>query len=218
MNMWLNRVLVYSFFTVLVGFQLAFARMTVPESTMKRPSGIVDSRTEGVFVEANYFMLRTEGSSNHLVANPTVILNGTLYTAGFGLGYRLLRPMNIGFETGVQVIQESGRIGTDKSAFYQLNASLTYSLNSKVFGFVGPNLNYLNYTNRENMNINAKTNPAFGGQIGLGYIFKGFFGKIGYQYMQIASDLEYRRTAFEVYTINNNFNMSGITSHIGYNF
>lgn len=208
-------LLVYSFFTVLLGLDLVHA---VTNSETVKTNSKLGSNRGGIYVEALYSMLKTEGAKNqNYVINPTVILNQPIYTVGFGLGYRLLRSSNVGFEAGGQVIQESGQLGTSHSAFYQLNGNLTYSVNSNFYGFAGPSLNYLSFNSNTDYK-SVQSSPALGGQLGLGYLYKGFYGKLSYQYMPFVSQFDYVRSTGGTVSINNDFKMSGLVTQIGYNF
>jgi hypothetical protein len=214
------KLLLSSFFTVLLGGQIVLAETETLETINSKPKGYANTmgRTNGMYIETMYSMLKTEATaSQSYVINPTVILNEPIHTVGFGVGYRRLRTLNIGLEVGGQVLQESNRLGNSYNAFYQLNGSVTYSFNSNLYGFGGPNLNYLAFVNNGDYS-GVKSSPNFGGQVGLGYIHKGVYGKIGYQYMQYTSQLEYGRTVGSIVTINNDFKMSGVMTQLGYNF
>lgn len=196
--------------------QVGFSQTKNIDTSIKMNAPIA-KMTKGFFVEALYSINKSEGSINQQVINPTIILNQTVYMAGVGVGYRYLRLMDVGFETGVQVSQESGLMGSSQHAFYQVNGNLTYALNSHFYGFGGANLNYLNFYNGGQYKSVSST-PALGGQVGVGYTYNGFYGRVSYQYLQYNSKLEFARSNIDVFSVNNDFSLSGASAQLGYNF
>lgn len=175
-------------------------------------------KTKGLFVEALYSVLKTDGAnSNNYVANPTVILNEPIYTAGFGVGYRQLNPSDFGFDVGAQLIQESGSLGKANPAFYQINGNLTYSVSQNFYAFAGPSINYLNFYNDGTFK-SVKSSPTLGGQLGISYMLKGLYISASYQLMQFQSELGYSITPDDTISVNNDFKMSGLVTKIGYVF
>lgn len=214
---------VSTFFAVLLSFQLGLAntQTTTPTTDSLTTKPRVDTRSSGIangmFVDAIYSVLKSEGTQDSYVANPTVILNETIYTVGVGAGYRDLRPNKIGFEIGAQVTQDAGRSIGGNHTFLQLNGSVTYSVLTNIYGFGGPSINYLQFNNNDSLK-NGKSSPGLGGQVGVGYFNRGFFGKISYQYMPYISQLDYNRSTGGFYSVNNDFTLSGVVTQVGYNF
>lgn len=138
---------------------------------------------------------------------------------GLGVGYRYIKTRSLGFDAGGQFFQESNKLSGSHSVFYQIMGNLNYTFIPHIYGYLGPNVSYIDLKTTDGSDhVSFSTSPDIGGQIGAGYVSNGFSIKIGFQHIQYKFKLDTTHTQTESRSYRMEGGFNGAITQIGYVF